>query len=168
MAIVCSLNSMYKIGFAKDIHRLVSNRALILGGVKIPYELGLLGHSDADVLTHAIAEAIIGALALGDLGKLFPDNDQEYKDISSIKLLAAVINLMKENEYAVENIDCTVSLANPKLAPFIDEMRSSISSVIECKKENVSIKAMSGNGVGEVGENIACEAYCIVLLKKTN
>ena len=120
-----------RIGHGYDVHRLVEGRDLILGGVQIPYHLGLLGHSDADVLTHAVMDALLGAAALGDIGKLFPDTDERYRGISSLKLLAVVRDRIRDAGFAVENIDATVIAQRPKLSPFIDEMRKTLAGVLD-------------------------------------
>lgn len=155
-----------RIGFGYDVHQLVENRKLILGGVHIPYKTGLLGHSDADVLVHAIMDSILGALSLGDIGKHFPDTDMEYKDIDSMILLGRVQRIMKDNGYEIGNIDVTVSAQAPKLAPYIDKMRENISKVLEASIDNISVKATTTEKLGFVGreEGIATDSVC--LLKK--
>lgn len=155
-----------RIGFGYDVHQLVENRKLILGGVYIPYKTGLLGHSDADVLVHAIMDSILGALSLGDIGKHFPDTDLEYKDIDSMILLGRVQKIMKDSGYEIGNIDSTVSAQAPKLAPYIDEMRMNISKVLETSIDNISVKATTTEKLGFVGrqEGIATDSVC--LLKK--
>lgn len=157
---------MYRIGFSEDIHPIKEGRKLYLGGIYIPNVNGLDGHSDADVILHAIGESILGALALGDLGKHFPDNDPKYKDISSSLLLKEIVSLMKEKQYSVNNIDIQVGCATVKLSPHIEKMREVISNLLETSTENVSIKAMSFNCVGPIGEGKAIKASAIVLLKK--
>ncbi len=154
-----------RIGHGYDVHKLVENRKLILGGVEIEHYVGLLGHSDADVLTHAIMDAIIGALALGDIGKLFPDNDANFKDISSIFLLEQVKKVMFEKGYKIGNIDATVIAEKPKLRPYIDEMRKVIAKSLETDIENVSIKATTEEKLGFTGslEGISAHAVCILL-----
>lgn len=155
-----------RIGFGYDVHQLVENRKLILGGVNIPYKTGLLGHSDADVLVHAIMDSILGALSLGDIGKHFPDTDMEYKDIDSMVLLGRVQIIMKDKGYEIGNIDSTVSAQAPKLAPYIDEMRENISKILETSIDNISVKATTTEKLGFVGreEGIATDSVC--LLKK--
>ena len=155
-----------RIGFGYDVHQLVENRKLILGGVNIPYKTGLLGHSDADVLVHAIMDSILGALSLGDIGKHFPDTDLEYKDIDSMILLGRVQKIMKDSGYEIGNIDSTVSAQAPKLAPYIDEMRMNISKVLETSIDNISVKATTTEKLGFVGreEGMATDSVC--LLKK--
>lgn len=157
---------MFKVGFSKDIHRLVKDRKLMLAGVHVPFEFGELAHSDGDVIYHALAESILGALALGDLGKFFPDSDPKYKDIDSAIIVKSVINMMKEKGYKVNNVDIFVSLEKPKLAPYIDAMRNNVSSLIETNIENISIKAGTNEGIGEVGLGEAVEAYSYISLER--
>ncbi len=147
-----------------DVHRLVEGRALILGGVNIPYEKGLLGHSDADVLVHAIMDAILGAAALGDIGKHFPDTDEKYKGISSIKLLQYVAELISDNQYVVENIDATIIAQKPKMRPFIDEMEANISKALGIDLHQINIKATTEEGLGftGIGEGISSQAICLL------
>lgn len=155
-----------RIGFGYDVHQLIENRKLILGGVEIPFEKGLLGHSDADVLIHAIMDSILGALALGDIGKHFPDTDQKYKDISSLVLLENVYNLMKEYEYEIGNIDATIGAQRPKLATYIDEMRLNISKVLNTDIDNINVKATTTEKLGFIGREEGISSYSICLLKK--
>ena len=129
-----------KIGIGYDVHKLVEGRKLIIGGVEIPYERGLLGHSDADVLVHAIMDSILGALGLGDIGKHFPDTDMQYKDISSLVLLERVYNIMKEANYKIGNIDAIIVAQRPKMAPYIEEMRKNIAKVLNTSISNINIK----------------------------
>lgn len=154
---------MIRIGHGYDVHRLVENRKLILGGVEIPYEKGLLGHSDADVLLHAIMDAVLGALALGDIGKLFPDNDPSYKGIDSMLLLRRVIGLMEEKGYRLSNLDSTISAEKPKLSPYIIKMRENIAEAFGVSPENVSVKATTEEGLGLKGEGIG--ATCVLILE---
>ena len=154
---------MIRIGHGYDVHRLVENRKLILGGVEIPYERGLLGHSDADVLLHAIMDAVLGALALGDIGKLFPDNDPSYKGIDSMLLLRRVIGLMEEKGYRLSNLDSTISAEKPKLSPYIIKMRENIAEAFGVSPENVSVKATTEEGLGLKGEGIG--ATCVLILE---
>jgi len=147
-----------RIGHGYDVHKLVENRALILGGVDIPYEKGLLGHSDADVLTHAVMDALLGALALGDIGKLFPDNDPAYEGADSIKLLERVREVIFERGYVVGNIDCTIIAQRPKLAPYIDSMRENIARALETHVSNVSVKATTEEKLGFTGEGLGIAA----------
>ena len=155
-----------RIGQAIDIHQLVPDRDLILGGVKIPHDKGLLGHSDADVLTHAIAESILGALSLGDLGKHFPDTDPKYKGANSLELLAHVYKMMDAAGYQMGNLDATILAERPKMAPHILEMRSNISSVLCCDLNDVSIKATRGEKLGFVGHEEGIESVCVCLLER--
>ena len=157
---------MLRIGFSEDIHKKEKGRKLLLAGVEFPDEDGLIGHSDADVVTHAIAESILGALALGDLGKHFPDNDPQYKDISSLILLDKVVEKMFEQGFKVSNIDVQVSLKTPKLANKILLMRETIAKHLKTSISNVSIKACSYNGVGPIGNGEAIKASAIVMLEK--
>ena len=153
-----------RIGHGYDVHRLVEGRDLILGGVQIPYHLGLLGHSDADVLTHAVMDALLGAAALGDIGKLFPDTDERYRGISSLKLLAVVRDRLRDAGYAVENIDATVIAQRPKLAPHIPEMRCALCGVLELPEDRLNIKATTEEHLGFTGrgEGIACHCVCLL------
>lgn len=154
-----------RIGQGYDVHRLVEGRDLILGGIKIPHSLGLLGHSDADVLTHAVMDALLGAAALGDIGKLFPDSDERYRGISSLKLLAVVRDRIRDAGFAVENIDATVIAQRPKLSPFIDEMRKTLAGVLDLAVDQVSIKATTEERLGFTGreEGIACHCVCLLV-----
>lgn len=153
-----------RIGHGYDVHRFCENRPLFLGGVKIPYKKGLLGHSDADVLIHAICDALLGAAALGDIGKIFPDNSDEFKDIDSKILLGRVFDLLSENNYFVVNIDATIIAQKPKLAPFIDEMRKTIATILKTSVNNVSIKATTEEGLGFTGELLGISAHCVCLI----
>lgn len=157
---------MYRIGFSEDIHPFKEGRKLVLGGVLFPNEIGLDGHSDADVVLHAVAESILGALALGDLGKHFPDNDPKYKGYDSKKIVQEVSSMMKNEGYIVSNIDIQVGASHPKLEGSIFEMRSVIASLLETDAENVSVKAMSFNKCGVIGEGKAIKATSIVLLRR--
>ena len=153
-----------RIGHGYDVHRLAEGRELILGGVKIPYHLGLLGHSDADVLTHAVMDALLGAAALGDIGKLFPDTDEAFRGISSLKLLAVVRDRIRDAGYAVENIDATVIAQRPKLSPYIGEMRQTLADVLGLPLDRVSIKATTEERLGFTGreEGVACHCVCLL------
>ena len=157
---------MFRIGQARDIHRLDYGRKLILGAVEIPFEKGLVGHSDADCLIHAIVNAIIGALGLGDIGKFFPDNDMKYKDISSTYFLKEMKKLLMEKGYTIGNIDCTVVIEKPILRPFIDTMCQNIALNLGIEKDLVNVKATRGEKLGFIGEGLGVEAECVVLLKK--
>ncbi len=153
-----------RIGMGYDVHRLVEGRALILGGVEIPYEKGLLGHSDADVLLHAIMDALLGAAALGDIGKHFPDTDPAYMGISSVKLLEHVGKLLKENFFCIENIDATIIAQAPKMRPHIDIMRENIARALDITVEQVGVKATTEEGLGftGTGEGISAQAVCLL------
>ncbi len=155
-----------RIGFGYDVHKLVPERKLILGGVTIPHELGLLGHSDADVLVHALMDAILGALALGDIGKHFPDTDNAYKNINSMVLLEKVTTLMKEHGYVMGNADCTICAQRPKLAPYIEAMRETIARTLQTNIENISVKATTTEKLGFPGREEGISAYAVCLLKK--
>lgn len=155
----------YRIGYSKDIHRLGPNRKLLLGGVHVPFELGEIAHSDGDVLYHAVAESILGALALGDLGKHFPDNSNDTLDMDSSYIVSEVVSKMEEKGYQVNNIDISISLEKPKLAPYIQKMRENVARLLKTGIDNVSIKAGTNEKMGEVGRGEAVEAYSIVLLK---
>ncbi len=159
---------MLRIGHGYDVHRLAEGRRLIIGGEEIPYHLGLLGHSDADVLTHAVMDALLGACALGDIGKLFPDTDEKWRGADSIALLGEVIRLIGEKGYEVENIDSTVICQKPRLAPYIENMRRNIASACHTDMENVSVKATTEEGLGfsGAGEGIAAHAVCIIIKKR--
>ncbi len=155
-----------RIGHGYDVHRLVEGRKCIIGGVDIPHSLGLLGHSDADVLLHAVMDAIIGALALGDIGKLFPDTDSAYKDANSMLLCAHVADVMKENGYRVGNIDATVIAQKPKMAPYIDIMRANIACVFDTDIKNVSVKATTEEKLGFTGQELGIAAHTVCLLEE--
>lgn len=157
---------MIRIGQGYDVHKLVEGRKLILGGTEIPYEKGLLGHSDADVLTHAVMDALLGALALGDIGKHFPDTDPEYKGADSIMLLKEVVKLIKENGYVVNNIDSTVAAQAPKLKPYIEKMRETLSIAMEIDISSVSVKATTEEGMGITGKGEGMTATAVCLLSK--
>ena len=157
---------MFRIGQSTDIHPLKEGRKLIIGGVEIPYEYGLDGHSDADVLLHAIAEAILGALGLNDLGCLFPDTDKKYKDISSLVLLQEVYKVMDEKGYKINNVDSLVIIEQPKLRPYIDEMRKNIAGVLNTDVANVNVKATCSEKIGFVGRKEGAIAQAVVLLVK--
>ena len=153
-----------RIGHGYDVHKLQKGRDLILGGVEIPYELGLLGHSDADVLLHAVMDALLGAAALGDIGKLFPDNDEKYKAADSLKLLWEVVGRIEQEGFKVVNIDVTVVAQAPKLAPYVDEMRENIAIACGLKKSCVSVKATTEEHLGFTGrgEGISATAVCLL------
>lgn len=151
-----------RVGMGYDVHRLVEDRKLIVGGVTIPYEKGLLGHSDADVLLHAIMDALLGAAALGDIGKHFPDSDEKYKGISSLELLKHVGKLLDENNYIIENIDATIIAQKPKMHPYIDQMRQNIADTLKLDINQVNVKATTEEGLGFTGngEGISSQAIC--------
>lgn len=152
------------VGLGYDVHRLVEGRDLIMGGVKIPHEKGLLGHSDADVLLHAIMDALLGAAALGDIGKHFPDTDPAYKGISSMKLLEHVGKLLEEKGYVIDNIDATIIAQKPKLRPYIEDMEQNIAKALGISKEQVNVKATTEEGLGFTGteQGISSQAICLL------
>ncbi|MCI6035187.1 MAG: 2-C-methyl-D-erythritol 2,4-cyclodiphosphate synthase [Firmicutes bacterium] len=153
-----------RIGMGYDVHRLAENRKMIIGGVEIPYEKGLLGHSDADVLLHAIMDALLGAAALGDIGKHFPDTDPAYEGISSMKLLEKVGQLLEDNRYVIENIDATIIAQKPKMRPYIDIMRENIAGALGIDLSQVNVKATTEEGLGFTGamEGISSQAICML------
>lgn len=156
-----------RIGHGYDVHKLVENRKLILGGVDIPYEKGLLGHSDADVLAHALMDALLGAAALGDIGGLFPDNDDAYLGADSIELLKKVIALLREHGYVLVNADCTIIAQSPKLKPYIDDMRSTLAKTMDTELDAVSVKATTEEHLGFTGEGLGIAAHAVVLIDRT-
>ena len=158
---------MNRIGIGNDIHRLVEGRPLMIGGVKIDSELGADGHSDADVLCHALCDAILGALSLGDLGKHFPNDEERWRNAESFIFLRYVVGLMKEHGYRVSNVDSTVHLERPKLRSYIDEMKKGIADVLEVDTNCISVKAKTGEGVDAVGESRAVRADVVISLEKT-
>lgn len=153
-----------RVGMGYDVHRLTAGRKLILGGVEIPYGKGLLGHSDADVLVHAVMDALLGAAALGDIGKHFPDTDPEYEGVSSIRLLEHVGRLLDEKGYVIENIDATIVAQRPKMRPYIEQMRENIATALRIETEQVNVKATTEEGLGftGTGEGISSQAVCAV------
>lgn len=153
-----------RIGQSTDIHRFAENRKLVLGGVEIPYEKGLLGHSDADALTHAVAEAILGALALGDLGHHFPDTDSKWEGVNSLIILKEVGKMMRDLGYRIGNIDSLILIEKPKMAPHIEEMRHNFAEALDCDISRVSVKATRGEGLGFVGRREGVLAQAVVLL----
>ncbi len=155
-----------RVGLGFDVHKLVNDRDLIIGGIKIPYKLGLLGHSDADVLIHAIMDSILGAMAKRDIGYHFPDTDNKFKNIDSKILLSKVYDLMVEENYKIINIDCVVSAQKPKLAPYIDSMRKVIAEILNTQIENISIKATTTEGLGYVGKELGISAQAVALIEK--
>ncbi|MBO5033543.1 MAG: 2-C-methyl-D-erythritol 2,4-cyclodiphosphate synthase [Lachnospiraceae bacterium] len=156
---------MMRVGMGYDVHRLVEDRDLIIGGVKIPYERGLLGHSDADVLLHAIMDALLGAAALGDIGKHFPDTDPAYKGISSIELLKHVGRLLEEKLYIIGNIDATIIAQKPKMLPYREQMRANIADALSISVEQVNVKATTEEGLGFTGSGEGISSQAIVLLE---
>jgi len=154
-----------RIGMGYDAHRLVENRDLILGGVKIPHTLGLLGHSDADVLLHAVSDALLGAAALGDIGKHFPDTDERYKGADSLKLLGEVLKKINEAGFTVGNVDATIVAQKPKLAPYIETMRENIAKVLKTDVNSVSVKATTEEKMGFTGSEEGISAYAVALIK---
>ena len=155
-----------RIGLGYDVHKLVEGRPLIIGGVSVPHEKGLLGHSDADVLIHAIMDGMLGALALGDIGKHFPDTDEKYKGADSIKLLKCVNNLINEKGYEINNIDSILVAQSPKMAPYIEEMRINIAQILNTDVGNISVKATTEEGLGFTGTKQGISAQSICLLNK--
>ena len=153
-----------RIGMGYDVHKLVEGRDLIIGGVKIPYEKGLLGHSDADVLLHAISDALLGAAALGDIGKHFPDTDPAYKGISSILLLEKVGDMLAERGYWIENIDATIIAQAPKMRPYIDQMRENIAKALALDVDQVNVKATTEEGLGFTGEGLGISSQAVCML----
>lgn len=157
---------MIRIGNGYDVHKLVEGRKLILGGIEIPHTKGVLGHSDGDVLIHAIMDAMLGALALGDIGQHFPDNDNQYKNIDSSLLLEKVASLIKDRGYKVVNLDSIIVLQKPKVKPYIESMREKISKILDLDKEQVSVKATTEEKLGFTGDESGVKSYCVVLLQK--
>ncbi len=154
-----------RIGMGYDVHRLTEGRKLIIGGVEIPYEKGLLGHSDADVLIHAVMDALLGAAGLDDIGKHFPDTDERYRGISSIVLLKHVGVLLKENGFSIGNIDATIIAQRPKMRPYIDEMRKNMADALEIPVADINVKATTEEGLGFTGEGLGIAAQAICLLQ---
>ena len=157
---------MIRIGHGYDVHRLVPGRKLILGGVEIPHTTGLLGHSDADVLTHALMDALLGAAAMGDIGHMFPDSDAQYAGADSLQLLRAVMDRLRAAGYAVGNVDCTVLAQAPKLAPHILQMRKNLAEILGCGLDAVSVKATTEEGLGFTGAKEGIAAHAVVLLRR--
>lgn len=155
-----------RVGMGYDVHKLVEGRKLILGGVEIPYEKGLLGHSDADVLVHAIMDALLGAAAEGDIGKHFPDNDDQYEGISSLVLLEKVGEILKKDKYRISNIDATIIAQRPKMLPYIKEMRDNISNTLGINVSRINIKATTEEGMGFTGEGLGISSQAICLLEE--
>jgi 2-C-methyl-D-erythritol 2,4-cyclodiphosphate synthase len=155
-----------RIGHGYDVHRLVEGRDLILGGVKIPYEKGLLGHSDADVLTHAVMDALLGAAALGDIGKHFPDTDPAYKGADSLKLAQHVAKLLQDHGYRIGNIDATVIAQAPKLAPHIPLMKQNLARALDCDADQINVKATTEEHLGFTGEGLGIAAHAVCLIER--
>ena len=155
-----------RIGQSQDIHKLVEGRDLIIGGVKIPYEKGLLGHSDADVLLHAIIESIIGAMGLRDIGTHFPDSDPKYEGISSLELLDETYKLLVDNGYKINNIDSLIIIEKPKMSPYIEQMRQNIATHLHCSVKQINVKATCSEGLGFVGRGEGAIAQCVCLIDK--
>ena len=155
-----------KIGFGYDVHKLIEGRPLILGGVHIPFEKGLLGHSDGDALIHAIIDSLLGAANLGDIGTHFPDNDEAYKDISSVILLEKTSELLKESKYTIVNIDATVVLEKPKLIPYIADMKQIIADKLDIESTQISIKATREEGMGFVGNGEGIKVFAVCLIEE--
>lgn len=164
MILDLTVGGAMRVGMGYDVHKLVENRKCIIGGVEIPYEKGLLGHSDADVLLHAIMDALLGAAALGDIGKHFPDTDPAYQGISSLKLLEHVAALLSKNLFLVENIDATIIAQAPKMRPYIDQMRENIARTLDLETSQVNVKATTEEGLGFTGsgEGISAQAVCLL------
>lgn len=156
----------FRIGHGYDVHRFANDRKLVIGGVEIEYEMGLLGHSDADVLLHAICDALLGAAGLGDIGKHFPDSDPKYKGIDSRVLLRQTAELIKQKGYALSNLDCTVVAQAPKLAPYIEKMRENIALDLEVEADRVNVKATTEEGLGFTGEKLGVSAHAVALISK--
>lgn len=161
------ISAPVRIGHGYDVHRLVQNRKLILCGQQVPYDMGLLGHSDADVAVHALMDAILGALALGDIGQHFPDTDPAYKNADSMKLLAAVFSILQKQDYKIGNIDLTILAQRPKLSPFLPAMRQNLAAALQTDPNNISIKATTEEGLGFTGKGEGIAAHCVCLLTKT-
>jgi len=158
--------TMLRVGFGYDVHKFVKGRKLILGGIHIPYPKGLLGHSDADALLHSICDAILGALAEGDIGKHFSDTDKKYKGISSLKLLSEVSEILNQKKAKIVNIDTTIVAEKPKLAGYTDKMRKNISSTLKISSDRISVKATTQNGLGSIGKGEGIASFAVVLLEK--
>ena len=159
-------NYEYRTGIGTDIHRLVPGRDLVLGGVLVPYRSGLVGHSDGDVVLHAVIDALLGAAAMGDIGTLFPDTDEEFKDADSRELLLIVKDLLNDKNWEVVNVDLTVHAEEPKLGPFKGQMKRSISGILEIDFSHVNVKAKTNEGLGEIGTGLAMAATVAVLLQR--
>jgi len=156
-----------RVGFGYDVHRFVDGRKLVLGGKIIPNELGLDGHSDADVIIHSLIDALLGALGEGDIGKHFSDTDKKYKDISSSKLLEETIKILKEKKYVINNVDISVIIENPRLSPFIYDMRLNLSRILNATFDQINIKATTNEKMGFIGRNEGVAAYCVVSISSS-
>lgn len=156
----------FRIGHGYDVHRLVEGRPLILGGVNVPYDLGLLGHSDADVLTHAVMDALLGAAALGDIGRHFPDSDEAYRGADSLMLASRVAKLLGENGYRIVNVDATLIAQRPKIAPFMEQMRANLASALGVEVGQINIKATTEEHLGFTGEGLGMAAHAVCLIEK--
>lgn len=161
------VEEVFRIGFGYDVHRLVEGRPLILGGVEIPYMKGLLGYSDADVLTHAIVDAILGALGKGDIGRHFPDSDPAYQGVSSLSLLKQVVKILHDERYEVNNLDATVVAQRPKLGAYLNDMEGTLSAILQADPGMVNVKASTTEGLGFSGREEGLAAYAVVTLKRT-
>ncbi len=164
--IIKSGENLFRIGFGYDVHRLVEGRPLVLGGLQIPFESGLMGHSDADVLTHAIMDGILGAIGMGDLGRHFPDDDPAYKDIASLLMLQKVMEWVKKDNFRINNVDSTIVAEKPKLAPYIETMREKLSEVLDINRGQINIKATTTEGLGFCGRKEGIAAFSVVSLVK--
>lgn len=158
---------MFRIGQSSDIHRLTEGRRLVLGGVDIAHEKGLLGHSDADALVHAVAEAVLGALGLGDLGRHFPDTDPRFEGVSSLTLLSQTAQMMRQGGYRIGNVDALIMIERPKMAPYIAQMKNNLAQALDCDPQQINVKATRGEGLGFVGREEGVLAQAVVLLEKT-
>jgi 2-C-methyl-D-erythritol 2,4-cyclodiphosphate synthase len=159
---------MYRIGYGVDVHALVDGRPLIIGGILVPFEKGLAGHSDADVLIHAVCDALLGAAGLGDIGRWFPDSDEQYKDIDSSLLLERVVSELNERGFSIVNIDASILAEVPKLSPYIDQMREKLAPILHIETGNINIKATTTEGLGAIGrgEGIEARAVCLISTSK--
>jgi 2-C-methyl-D-erythritol 2,4-cyclodiphosphate synthase len=160
------MNESVRVGLGYDIHRLVEGRKLVLGGVEIPYEKGLLGHSDSDVLTHAVCDALLGAAAIGDIGTHFPDSDTQWSGVSSLDFLSRVVELLAQEGWGVTNVDSTIMAERPKIGPYREEIRRSLASVLGLSLDTVSIKAKTNEGLDSLGRNEAIAAHVVVLIHR--
>ena len=159
---------MFRIGFGYDVHRLVEGRPLIIGGVRIPHHLGLMGHSDADVLTHAVMDAILGAASMGDIGQHFPDSDPAYKNADSLELLKKILEMVEQDGYRINNLDGTIVAEKPKLASSLDLMKENLAQVLDVRTDQISIKATTSEGLGFCGRQEGMAAYAVVSLTSSH